>query len=117
MFTDYLVVVSVTVTTALVWRTLLLDHPVLLEAVQKIPLLGGALSCGFCAAVWFSLIATLFLNPLAAWSAQLTPLLALGIGWFSVSAGVLFGRNLLAALMEGTGVLTHLHRYADQDKN
>jgi hypothetical protein len=110
MITSYCIIVGSTAALALVWRTLLLDHPRLLAFIESIPLLGGVLRCGFCAVVWLSLFATLFYNPLASWADRFSFLVAILISWFAVSAGVLFVRNLIACLMEGCGVLTELHR-------
>jgi hypothetical protein len=109
MFTNYLIIAASTATIALIWRTLLLDHPRLLAFVESIPLIGGALRCGFCAAVWLSFFAILFYNPLAEWATRFPFLVGLIISWLALAAGVLFIRNLIAAFMEGTGVLTALH--------
>ena len=110
MFTNYCILAASTATIALIWRTLLLDHPRILAFVESIPLIGGALRCGFCAAVWLSLLAVLFYNPLTTQTQQFPFVIGLAISWLALSAGVLFIRNLIAALMEGTGVLTALHR-------
>jgi hypothetical protein len=106
----YFLIVTSTTTIALIWRTLLLDHPRLLAVVESIPLLGGALRCGFCAAIWLSLAAVLWHNPLTSAVTQFSFISGLAISWLAVSAGVLFLRNLIAVLMEGAGVLTGLHR-------
>jgi hypothetical protein len=110
MIIDFLIVTAVTTTAALIWRALLLDHPRLLKLVRKLPLIGGTLSCGFCAALWFSLIAVLIENPFLLWRPSLPMITKLFIGWFALGAGVLFLRNLIAVLMEGNGVLTEMHR-------
>lgn len=110
MLTDYLIIVSITATAALIWRALLLDHPALLAKVESLPYIGGALRCGFCMALWLSLLAVLLKNPIAPWTGAFHPLIAILAAWFSLSAGVLFVRNAIAILMEGTGVLTHAHR-------
>jgi len=110
MFTDFLIMSAITTTVALVWRALLLDHPSLLAKVKQLPIIGDALSCGFCATLWFSLIAVLIQNPLSSWRPELPILIQLFAGWFTLSAGVLFLRNLIAVLMEGNGVLTEIHR-------
>jgi hypothetical protein len=110
MLTDFLIINAITTTTTLVWRALLLDHSRLLEKVRQLPIIGSALSCGFCATVWFSLIAVLIQNPLSTWQPELPILIQLFVGWFTLSAGVLLLRNLIAVLMEGNGVLTNMHR-------
>lgn len=110
MLTNYFLIAASTATTALIWRTLLLDHPRLLALVESTPFIGGGLRCGFCSAVWLSLLAILLYNPLASWATQFPFLIGLGLSWLALSTGVLFLRNLIAALMEGTGVLTALHR-------
>jgi hypothetical protein len=110
MFTNYCLIAASTATIALIWRTLLLDHPHLLTFIESIPFIGGGLRCGFCSAVWLSLFAVLLYNPLADWAVQFPFIIGLGISWLALAAGVLFIRNLIAALMEGTGVLTALHR-------
>ena len=116
MLIDFLIITAVTTTTALIWRALLLDHKRLLDAVKKIPFIGGALSCGFCFTIWISLIAVLIYNPLTFWDKVSNPLLEVFIGWFTLSAAVLFFRNLTAVLMEGNGVLTHKHRSIDKEE-
>lgn len=113
MLTDYLILTSATATLALIWRALLLDHSRFLARVESLPIVGGALRCGFCASVWLALFAVALHNPLAAWAAEHPPLLGFVASWLSVGAGVLLLRNVIAALMEGTGVLTHLHRQGE----
>jgi len=110
MLTDYIIIASITTTAALIWRNTLLDHANILKRVENIPFVGGALTCGFCSAVWFSLIAVLFYSPIYERVDELPYIVSITASWFCLSAGVLFLRNLIAILMEGTGVLTHLHR-------
>lgn len=106
MFAQYCITAASITTIALIWRALLLDHPELAKRMQSLPIVGPALYCGFCAALWFTFIGTLIYNPL--------PQYNIVVSWLTLSAGVLFLRNLIALLIEGTGVLTHLHRSADK---
>lgn len=110
MFTDYVLIAAITTTAALIWRALLLEHAPLLARVEALPFIGGALRCGFCMSVWLSLFAVAIQNPIEAWTNSFHPFIALLCAWFALAAGVLFLRNLIAALIEGTGVLTHMHR-------
>lgn len=115
MFIDSLIMVSATASLALIWRALLLDHPLLLARVQSVPFIGGALQCGFCSALWLSLVAVLIYNPLAPWGAGMHPFIALGISWLAVGAWVLILRNTTALLMEAVGVLAHQHHASHKE--
>ncbi len=110
MFIEYLILVSFITTTALIWRTALLDHPRLLAFIESIPIIGGALRCGFCSVLWLTLLGVLVHNPFAVYLVEVPAIIEIWIGWFVVGAGVLLFRNTLAVLLEGAGVLTHLHR-------
>jgi hypothetical protein len=110
IFADFLIVAAVTTTSALIWRSLLMDHPALLEHVEKLPIIGGVLTCGFCFTVWLSLLAVMLYNPLSLWHTELPALIRLTIGWFTLSAAVLFLRNLIAVLMEANGILSDKHQ-------
>ncbi len=116
MLIDFLIVTAVTTTTALIWRALLLDHEKLLNFVKKIPLIGGALTCGFCFTVWLCLIVVLIYTPLVFWNYVDNSVIGIFVAWFTLSAAVLFLRNLIAVLMEGNGVLTHKHRSIDKEE-
>lgn len=115
MIADYLITIATVATLALTWRMLLLDHPALLERVKALPVVGAPLTCGFCAVLWFSLAAVLWHNPLASWAAAHALVPGLLYSWLATTAGVLALRNGIAALMEGAGVLTHLHRAGHKD--
>jgi hypothetical protein len=116
MLTSYLIISAGTAAIALTWRTLLLDHARLLTFVESIPLIGGGLRCGFCSVMWLSLGAVAFYNPLATWTDSRFPILiALCVSWLALASGVLFMRNLIAALMEGTGVLTAIHHQSHEE--
>lgn len=115
MFVEYLIVVSVVTAIALTWRALLLDHPKLLAFVESLPVVGGALRCGFCAAMWFTLVGVIIYNPIAGLFSNLHWTIILFFSWMVTSVGVLFLRNLLTVLMEGTGVLTDKHRRMHDD--
>lgn len=117
MLTSYCIIVASIATVALIWRTLLLDHPSLLSFVESIPLVGGSLRCGFCATVWLSFFGTLFYNPLASWASQFPSMIGFFISFLAIAAGVLLVRNLIAILMEGGGVLTGMHRREHQKNN
>lgn len=110
MFINTVIFITAVVSFALIWRALLLDHETLLNYVTRIPLIGAALACGFCSAVWFTAIGVLIFNPLLPQFNNSSMYTAYVISWLSLSAGVLLLRNLITVLMEGTGVLTHLHR-------
>lgn len=110
MFLDYLLVITITSVVALVWRALLLDHKRLAEWIKEIPVVGGALYCGFCFTMWLSLFAVLVYNPVSFLFSNLVWVISVFFSWMLVSAGVLFIRNLLAVLMEANGVLTDKHR-------
>jgi hypothetical protein len=107
---DYLMLIAAISTAALIWRALLLDHPALLSAVERVPFVGGALRCGFCSTLWLSLAGTCAYNPFAADFAGLPQPVALLVSWLIVGAGALFLRNATACLIEANGALTHLHR-------
>lgn len=109
MLTHYFILVAVTATTTLVWRALLLDNPRLLTLIEKIPILGTALTCGFCSAMWLSLAAVIIYNPLTPLFSELHPIIILGLSWFTLAPGILFVRNLIAILIEAGGFLSHLH--------
>ncbi len=116
MLIDFLIVCAITTTTALIWRAVLLDHSRLLSFVKGLPLVGGGLSCGFCATLWFSLIAVSLDNPLSWWRPDAPFIVQLCIGWFTIALTVLFLRNLIAVLMEGNGVLTDMHRGSHKEE-
>lgn len=107
MLTQYLIATTSITTLALIWRAILLDHPRFAEWVEKLPLVGPSLYCGFCAPLWFALIGTALYNPLPQWNVV--------VSWLTVGAGVLFLRNLIAVLIELNGVLTHMHRRGHDD--
>ena len=109
MLTDFLLEIAITATALLIWRALLLDYARLLAYVESIPFIGSALRCGFCMAIWASLIAIALYDPLASLHPAMPFLERFFIDWFAFAAVILFVRNLLAILIEGTGVLTHLH--------
>lgn len=117
MLTEYLIVVASVTGVALIWRALLLDHPALLALVENIPIVGGMLRCGFCTALWLSLAGVALYNPLAYKLALLSWPFSLITAWLVVGVGVLFVRNLIAVLMEGNGVLTHLHRASHKEEH
>jgi uncharacterized membrane protein len=115
MFTDYLIVVTAVSTATLVWRNLKEDHHQFKKWVAELPVVGGALSCGFCASLWMTLVGVLLLNPIASWS-HLSGfggtgrfVVGLLVGWFSVGAGVLLLRSGIVVLLELGGVLKHQH--------
>ncbi len=116
MLVSYLLTIACITAPALVWRALLLDHPGLLTFIRRIPVLGSALSCGFCTALWFSLIGVLVHNPIAPLVPTLPWLVVTGVGWCAVGVGVLFVRNLITVLLEATGVLTDMHRKLHADE-
>jgi hypothetical protein len=105
----FVLVVSVSII-ALIWRALLLDHKLLLKYVRNLPIIGGALACGFCFTMWLALAAVVIYNPISDLFNELHGLINILLSWFVTSAGVLFFRNLLAILMEANGVLTDMHR-------
>ena len=109
MLIDYIVLLALITAPALIWRMLLLDHPTFLSFVEKIPFAGGALTCGFCTAMWFSLVGVLITNPLQSMFVHLHWTLNILLSWFVVSVGVLLLRNTITTLMEATGVLTGIH--------
>ncbi len=111
MLLYFSIILGVTTTSVLIWRTLLLNHPRLLTLVHGIPIVGGALTCGFCSALWFSLIAVLIYNPLDT-LIEHPWIIEIWIAWFFLGAGVLFLRNLMVVLIEGGAFLSHLHQKA-----
>ena len=119
MFTDYLIVATAVSTATLVWRNLKEDHPQFKKWVAELPFVGGALSCGFCASLWMTLIGVLLLNPIASWShvsglGAASGVASLITGWFSVGAGVLLLRSVIVVLLELGGVLKHKHHQGHQ---
>jgi hypothetical protein len=117
MFTSYILTVAAIVAPALIWRALLLDHKKFLDFIQQLTFIGAPLTCGFCTAVWFSLAGILIYNPLHTEFAHLPWIGSLILSWFIVSVGVLFLRNLITVLLEGTGVLTDMHRKMHDHKD
>lgn len=113
---SYLLTLACITVPALVWRALLLDHAKLLALVRRVPVAGSALSCGFCTALWFSLVGVLVHNPIVPLVTNLSWLEVTGIGWCAVGAGVLVLRNLTTVLLEATGVLTDMHRKMHQEQ-
>ncbi len=116
MFTAYLIITGVVSTTTLIWRNLKMDHPQIKAYVTKLPLIGGALSCGFCSSMWFSLLGVLIVNPIQMWETGATiftgiphDVFVLCSGWFTVGLGVLFSRSAVIVLMEASAVLKHMH--------
>lgn len=107
MLVPYLVLTASIATLSLIWRAILLDHSQFALKVKALPVIGGALYCGFCAPLWFTLIAVYYYNPIAIFA---SPFISFATGWLTVGTGVLFLRNLLAVLMEANGVLTDMHR-------
>lgn len=67
--------------------------------------------------MWLSLFSVLLYNPLASWALRFPLIIAVLISWLALAGGVLLIRNLIAALMEGAGVLTALHRKAHAEEN
>lgn len=110
VITDTVFIISLVTSIALIWRALLLEHPRLLEFVENLPLIGGSLRCGFCSAVWCTLIVVTVHDPLAVLHPSLFPVLRIFLDWLALVPGVLLLRNIISTFMEGTGVLTHIHR-------
>ncbi len=117
MFEDYFILTSAIATATLIWRNLKEDHPIFKSRVATLPLIGEALSCGFCFAVWMSLLGVVILNPMSTWHPD--PLRLGGIfaqiflflaSWFAVAAGVLFIRSVVIVLLELGAVLKHRHQ-------
>jgi hypothetical protein len=107
MIIDYLVVIASITTVSLIWRAILLDHPLFAKKVETLPMVGPSLHCGFCMPVWCAFVVVYFYNPVAIFA---SPLMSFMTGWLTASAGVLFLRNGIAVLMEANGVLTDKHR-------
>jgi hypothetical protein len=117
MLTDYFIIVAATSALTLIWRALKDDHPRFKQWIADLPFIGEALSCGFCAAMWFSLAAVLFANPLATYQTPfsvsfgvLLPLANRIVAWLTVGTAVLFTRSLIIVLLELGGNLKHQHR-------
>lgn len=113
MYTDYFILVAVVSTATILWRTIKDDHPKLKTFIRNLPFVGEPLSCGVCTSAWFSLVAILFINPLAQWNPDLyTPLLPVArlfCAWFAVTGGVLIARGIISVLLDGGAVLKHKH--------
>jgi hypothetical protein len=118
MLFNYFIAATVASTASLLWRALKDDHPKFKEWVKELPfLIGSALTCGFCASLWFTLITILFINPFAGeqipftfnWGALL-PFANLMVAWFAVGTGVLILRSLVVVLLELGGNLKHQHQ-------
>ncbi len=117
MLEDYFILSATLATITLVWRNLKEDHPALKSSVASIPFFGGALSCGFCFAVWVSLLGVMLLDPLNGWyptglhaGGGAREMFLFTTSWFSVSVGVLFIRSIIIVLLELGAVLKHQHQ-------
>ena len=112
MIAEYLVLTASVATFTLIWRAILLDHKDFAKKIESLPIVGGALYCGFCASLWFTFFAVCMYNPVTVFT---SPVMSFATGWLTVGAGVLFLRNAIAVLMEANGVLTDMHRTQHKD--
>lgn len=115
MLTDYLIIVAAVTTGTLIWRNIKIDHPSFSEKVRSLPLIGGSLSCGFCFALWASLGAVVYSNPLIGWNPDhvliesIFPVANFFVSWFAVGAGVLLFRSVIIVLLELGAIVKHQH--------
>lgn len=115
---NYFIVSSTLAGASLVWRMLLLDHPTFDRFVEKIPVVGNALVCGFCFPMWLTFFTVLAINPLDSWRPLFVSewpkfgitVVQIVFGWLTTGTAALFIRFLVVGLMDGSALISHQHK-------